>query len=94
MSEIVNKFPGSARAKYDWGKWMDGEIHRCRKGHDFETDPQAFSMAARKYASRHGLKCEAQVKGNNVYVKFIDPEAAPAPAKKTTAKKLRKVSSK
>lgn len=90
MSDIVRKFPGSARAKYDWPKWIDGEIHRCRKGRDFDTSADTFSMAARKYASRHNLRCEARIDGDSVYLKFIDPDAAPAPARKLLKKRTAK----
>lgn len=70
MSEVVKKFPAGSRAKYEWSKWTDGQIHECHKGTDFLTGAKSFSMAARKYAERNSLKFSGRVEGDTVFIQF------------------------
>jgi len=44
------------RRKYDWEKWMDGQLWRMEPGKDFECTSAGFCNAARDYAKRHKIK--------------------------------------
>lgn len=70
MSEVVDRFPPPSWAKYDWHRWIDGQIHKCTRGDDFEDAPQAFAKAAYHWAIRHEHRATVSVRGDVVYVQF------------------------
>lgn len=72
MSEVVDRFPPAAYAKYDWERWIDGQIHKCTQGVDFETAPSKFVRAAYKWASDHGMTARGRVLGDSVWLQFAE----------------------
>ncbi|WP_162624962.1 hypothetical protein WID27_17965 [Streptomyces sp. F41] len=61
-----SKPPGNA--KYPWSSWATGEAWVATRGEDFDVDPNAFLMAARQWAKRHGFRVRAKVEGESVAV--------------------------
>lgn len=61
-----NQVPGNA--KYPWRSWATGETWVAKRGEDFEVDANAFLMAGRAWAKRHGFRIRARVEGDSVAV--------------------------
>lgn len=75
MSEVVDRFPPAAYAKYDWARWLDGQIHKCTRGTDFDTPASRFARAAYKWASDHGMSVRSRVLGDCVWLQFSEAKA-------------------
>lgn len=70
MSEVVERFPPPTHAKYDWELWTDGQIHKCVRGVDFDTEPRRFMHAASNWACRHEMTLRSIIRGDEVYLCF------------------------
>lgn len=92
MSEVVDRFPKPAYARYDWQSWFDGKIHKCMRGVDFDSTPLRFARAAYKYGSDHGVSVRARVSGDNVWIQFMERDEKRAPGRPRGMRLLRSAS--
>lgn len=76
MSEVVERFPLPAHARYDWPSLFDGQIRKFERGVDFTTSPIVFVKAAQRWGYAHDFAVRTRVIGDCVWL-----QANPRPAR-------------
>jgi hypothetical protein len=74
-------FTRGGRAKYPWGRWMNGSPWRLHRGTekerllgeaDFAITAKIFRGIASNYASRHRLIIETEIEDDDtVYIRYL-----------------------
>jgi hypothetical protein len=64
MAEKIAEFPGrqsSARPKYPWDSWCDGDTWKATRPNDYECSPRQFQSTLHAAAVRRNLRVETTV---------------------------------
>lgn len=68
MAKKVNEWPTTARRRYPWEQWLDGEMWELERGTDFYNTPNAFRTQAYVAATARGVKVRTTAKKNGSLV--------------------------
>lgn len=77
MAQILENEPAwvERASKYDWHKWLDGQVWKLVKGEDFEVAVASFKQAAKQAAKSLGKELKMTSTDKHVIVKAFDPAA-------------------
>jgi hypothetical protein len=68
--------PPHGNAKYPWALWVNGEVHKAKKGRHFTIEVEAFRKSLSSHASSHGLRVTTRVSGDVVTFQFFAKEGS------------------
>lgn len=76
MAKVVkdHKFTENGRQKYDWDKWLDGQIWRLEHGVDFDANCKVIQVLAHRQANQRGKKVRTATGNGFVMVQLINEE--------------------
>lgn len=74
MATKVKRFPkecGPKKIKYDWDRWLDGNIWKLKKGTDFNCRVDSMRLYFYTKCRMENLKGKTQLHGDSIWVQAI-----------------------
>jgi|APSaa5957512535_1039671.scaffolds.fasta_scaffold24847_2 hypothetical protein len=71
MANMVEHMPDEyeTRRKYDWNRWLDGNVWELKEGEDFIVPLRSIAAQAYQAANRRGLGISVSVNSNEGWVR-------------------------